>query len=168
MHQLERGAHGPPVAGHLPHHSSSSSRATKIRAIVRTELELHEISASRPGERRKGRAPAGRACDTVVMELAADLTIDDTVLRTFCREHGIRSLRLFGSAARNELRHDSDIDLLVEFEPGRTPGLLGIAKLELELQELVGRDVDLRTVGDLSPYFRDDVIAAARVLYDAA
>jgi uncharacterized protein len=102
------------------------------------------------------------------MQLAADVTIDHTVLRAFCREHGIRSLRLFGSAARNELRHNSDIDLLVEFEPGRTPGLLGIAKLELELQESIGRDVDLRTVGDLSPYFRDDVVAAARVLYDAA
>jgi uncharacterized protein len=102
------------------------------------------------------------------MELAADLTVDDTELRAFCRKHGIRSLRLFGSAARNELRDDSDIDLLVEFEPGRTPGLLGVAKLELELQELLGREVDLRTVGDLSPYFRDDVVAAARVLYDAA
>jgi predicted nucleotidyltransferase len=65
-------------------------------------------------------------------------------------------------------RDDSDIDLLVEFEPGRTPGLLGVAKLELELRELLGREVDLRTVGDLSPYFRDDVVAAARVLYDAA
>jgi hypothetical protein len=56
-----------------------------------------------------------------------------------------RSLRLLGSAARNELRDDSDIDLLVEFEPGRTRGLLGIAELELALQELLGRDVDLRT-----------------------
>jgi predicted nucleotidyltransferase len=53
------------------------------------------------------------------MELATDLTVDDTVLRAFCREHGIRSLRLFGSAVRNELRDDSDIDLLAEFEPGR-------------------------------------------------
>lgn len=102
------------------------------------------------------------------MEFATDVTIDDTVLRAFCRKHGIRSLRLFGSAARDELRHDSDIDLLVEFEPGRTPGLLGIAKLELELQALVGRDAELRTVGDLSPYFRDDVVSAARVLYDTA
>jgi uncharacterized protein len=98
---------------------------------------------------------------------AADLTVDDTVLRVFCREHGIRSLRLFGSAARDELRDDSDIDLLVEFAPGRTPRLLGVAKLELELQELLGREVDLCTAGDLSPYFRDDVVAAARVLYDA-
>lgn len=83
-------------------------------------------------------------------------------------DHGIRDRRLFGSAARNELRNDSEIDLLVEFELGRTPGLLGIAKLELELQALLGREVDLRTAGDLSPYFRDEVVANARVLYDAA
>jgi len=101
------------------------------------------------------------------MELAHDLTVDEAVLRAFCREHGIRSLRLFGSAARNELRDNSDIDLLVDFEPGRTPGLLGLANLELELQELLGRDVDLRTTGDLSPYFRDEALTTARVLYDA-
>jgi uncharacterized protein len=110
--------------------------------VVRTELQLHE-TLHQP-------------------------TVDDAVLRAFCREHGIRSLRLFGSATRNELRDDSDIDLLVEFEPGRTPGLLGVAKLELELQELLGREVDLRTVGDLSPHFRDAVVAAARALYVAA
>jgi uncharacterized protein len=102
------------------------------------------------------------------MERLLTWTVDDAVLRVFCRERGIRSLRLFGSAARDELRDDSDIDLLVEFAPGRTPGLLGVAKLELELQELLGRDVDLRTAGDLSPYFRDDVVATARMLYDAA
>ena len=102
------------------------------------------------------------------MDLTDELTIDNTVLRAFCRRHGIRSLRLFGSAARDELRGDSDVDLLVEFDPDRTPGLLGIAKLELELQELLSREVDLRTVGDLSPYFRDDVVSTARVLYDAA
>jgi uncharacterized protein len=102
------------------------------------------------------------------MELPDELLLDDTVLVAFCREHGIRSLRLFGSAARNELRDDSDIDLLVEFEPGRTTGLLGVAKLELELQELLGRDVDLRTAGELSRHFRDDeVVATARALYEA-
>lgn len=103
------------------------------------------------------------------MELAADLTVDDTELRAFCRKYGIRSLRLIGSAARNELRVDSDIDLLDEFELGRTPpGLLGVAKVELELEELLGREVNFRSAGDLSPYLRDDVVAAARVVYDAA
>ena len=75
------------------------------------------------------------------MELADELTVDDTALRAFCRRHGVRRLRLFGSAVRNELRPDSDIDLLVEFEPGRTPGLLGVANLELELQDVGGRGI---------------------------
>ncbi|HUP68223.1 MAG TPA: nucleotidyltransferase domain-containing protein [Acidimicrobiales bacterium] len=75
---------------------------------------------------------------------------------------------LFGSALHGRLRPDSDIDLLVEFEPGHTPGLFGIAKLELDLADLIGRSVDLRTVHDLSRYFRDDVAAEARTLYDAA
>jgi uncharacterized protein len=66
------------------------------------------------------------------------------------------------------LRDDSDSDLLVEFEPDRTPGLLGIAMLELELRDLLGRDVDLRIAGELNPHFRDDVVATARVLYDRA
>lgn len=57
------------------------------------------------------------------------------------------------SAARTELRDVSDVDLLVEFQPDRTPGLLGIARLELALPELLGREVDLRAAGDLSPYF---------------
>jgi uncharacterized protein len=56
------------------------------------------------------------------MKLADDLTVNEAVLRAVCREHGILSMRLFGSAARNELRDDSDVDLLVECAPGRTPG----------------------------------------------
>lgn len=102
------------------------------------------------------------------MELAPGVSIENERLQVFCGEHGIRRLRLFGSALRNQLRPDSDIDLLVEFEPDRTPGLLGIAQLELDLGELLGRPVDLRTLGDLSQYFRDDVAAEARTLYDVA
>ena len=60
----------------------------------------------------------------------------------------------------------SDIDMLVEFEPGRSPGLLGIAGMEIELSELLGRKVDLRTQGDLSRYFRDAVVAAAVIQYE--
>ncbi len=75
------------------------------------------------------------------MELARDVTIEDDRLQAFCAVHGIRRLGLFGSALRGELRPDSDIDLLVEFEADGTPGLLGISQLELELGELVGRPV---------------------------
>lgn len=109
-----------------------------------------------------------RPARLVHVKLTPAVAIDDEGLRDFCSTHGIRRLRLFGSALRGELRADSDIDLLVEFEPGRTPGLLGIARLELELAEMFGRPVDLRTLADLSRYFRDDVAAEARTLYDAA
>ena len=93
------------------------------------------------------------------MELAPGVSIGEERLDAFCRAHGIRRLGLFGSALRGQLRPDSDIDLLVEFKPNRTPGLLGIAQLELELAELLSRPVDLRTLGDLSRYFRDEVAA---------
>jgi len=104
----------------------------------------------------------------MVVELAPGVPIDEGRLRAFCLMHGIRRLRLFGSALRGELRADSDIDLLVEFQPGHTPGLLGIAALELELGEMFGCSVDLRTLGDLSRYFRDEVSGQARTVYDAA
>lgn len=102
------------------------------------------------------------------MELAPGVSVDDDRLRAFCREHAIVRLGLFGSALRGELGPDSDIDLLVEFEPGRVPGLLTVAQLEIELSEILGRTVDLRTLGDLSRYFRDEVAAHARTLYAAA
>lgn len=114
------------------------------------------------------RAIPGLDCNTDGMELAPGITIDDAVLEAFCRRNGIRRLGLFGSALRGELGPDSDIDLLVEFEPGRVPGLLHLAGLELQLAELLGREVDLRTPGDLSRHIRDDISAGARVLYAAA
>ncbi|HUR18635.1 MAG TPA: nucleotidyltransferase domain-containing protein [Acidimicrobiales bacterium] len=102
------------------------------------------------------------------MELAPGVSVDEDRLGALCAAHGIRRLRLFGSALHGRLRPDSDIDLLVEFEQSRSPGLLGIAALELELGDMLGRSVDLRTLHDLSRYFRDEVAAEARTLYDAA
>ena len=85
----------------------------------------------------------------------------------FCLKHHIRRLSLFGSRLQGTARLDSDIDLLVEFDPQHTPGLLGIAGMEIELSELLGKKVDLRTAGDLSRYFRDEVTRAAEVQYAA-
>ena len=94
------------------------------------------------------------------------VSVSKDVLATFCREHGIRRLSVFGSALREAFGPESDIDVLVEFEPGRTPGLLGIARMELGLSELFsGRKVDLRTPEDLSLYFRQDVLDTAEVQY---
>ena len=94
------------------------------------------------------------------------LHLDETTLARFCERHHIRHLSLFGSQLKGTARPDSDIDLLVEFEPGRVPGLLALASMELELSELLGgRRVDLRTAEDLSRYFRDEVVRTAEVQY---
>jgi hypothetical protein len=85
----------------------------------------------------------------------------------FCRRHHIRRLALFGSVLRDDFRPDSDVDVLVEFREGHTPGL-DFFGMEIELSELLGHKVDLQTPGFLSPYFRDRVLAEAEVLYDAA
>ena len=87
-------------------------------------------------------------------------------IAAFCREHGIQRLAVFGSALRTDFCPDSDIDLLVEFEPDRVPGLFGIARMERELSALLGgRKVDLRTPQDLSRYFRQRVFEEAEVQY---
>ncbi|WP_018264323.1 nucleotidyltransferase family protein [Methylosinus sp. LW4] len=87
---------------------------------------------------------------------------DPDALAAVCRRHHIRRLSLFGSELSGSARPDSDIDLLVEFEPDREPGLLGMARIETELSELLGgRTIDLRTAGDLSRYFREDVVRKA-------
>ena len=86
----------------------------------------------------------------------------------FCRRHHIRRLALFGSVLRDDFRPDSDVDVLVEFEPGTRVGLMGLAGMEIELGELLGRQIDLNTPGCLSKYFRDEVLAEAEVQYDAA
>lgn len=101
------------------------------------------------------------------MLLRPDVAVDDRDLAAFARRHGIRRLAAFGSVLRDDFHAHSDIDLLVEFEPDQTPGLLSIAGMELELAELLGREVELRTYYDLSRYFRDSVVASARELYAA-
>ena len=86
-------------------------------------------------------------------------------LAEFCRRHHIRRLAVFGSALREDFGPDSDIDVLVEFAPEHIPGLFGMARLERELSLLLGRKVDLRTSGDLSRYFREEVLEEAEVQY---
>jgi predicted nucleotidyltransferase len=85
----------------------------------------------------------------------------------FCRRNHIRNLALFGSILRANFRPDSDIDVLVEFEPGHVPGL-AFFTIEEELSALVGRKVDLNTPAGLSPYFRDRDLHEAVTLYGPA
>jgi predicted nucleotidyltransferase len=101
------------------------------------------------------------------MDLRPGLTVDDAALSAFAAEHGVARLLLFGSVLRADFRADSDVDVLIEFLPERTPGLIGLAQMELALERLVGRTVELRTRNDLSRHIRDRVMDEARLLYAA-
>jgi len=85
----------------------------------------------------------------------------------FCRRHGIMRLSLFGSVLREGFSPTSDIDVLVEFLPGKAPGFIAFAGLQMELSRILGRAVDLRTPADLSSHFRDEVLREARPLHAA-
>ena len=87
-------------------------------------------------------------------------------IASYCLKRHIRRLAVFGSALRPDFAPDSDIDLLVEFDPEHIPGLFGISRMERELSALFGgRKVDLRTPEDLSRYFRKQVLEEAEVQY---
>jgi len=99
--------------------------------------------------------------------MAPHIEIPKDRIAEFCRRNQIRRLALFGSVLRDDFGPDSDIDVLVEFEPGARVGLRFFG-MEIELSEILGRKVDLNTPGFLSDYFRDEVLAEAEVQYDAA
>jgi uncharacterized protein len=93
---------------------------------------------------------------------------DAKALASVCRRYHVRRLSLFGSTLKGVDRPESDVDLLVEFEPDAKPSLLTMASIELELSSLLsGRRVDLRTAQDLSRYFRDEVVRSAELQYEA-
>lgn len=83
----------------------------------------------------------------------------------FCARHHVNRLSLFGSVLGPEFRGDSDVDFLVEFEPEHVPGYFRLVGMEMELSEIIGRKADLRTPGELSPRFRDRVVAGAALQY---
>jgi hypothetical protein len=99
--------------------------------------------------------------------MKTELPITREALADFCRRHHIRRLSVFGSAIRDDFTSDSDVDVLVEFEAGHTPGL-ALFTMEDELTMLLGRKVDLNTPGFLSSYFRERVLSEAVVQYDVS
>ena len=99
------------------------------------------------------------------MSVAIEIPTEE--IAAFCRRHHIRKLAFFGSVLREDFMPQSDVDVLVEFEPRQTPGLAFFA-MQRELSALLGRNVDLNTAGDLSPYFRKQVLAEAEVQYESA
>ena len=101
------------------------------------------------------------------MRPEANINIPKEKVAEFCKRNRIRKLSVFGSALRKDFGWDSDIDVLVEFEPDACVGLISLAGMEIELSEILGRKVDLNTPGFLSKYYRDKVLAEAVVHYDA-
>ena len=87
-------------------------------------------------------------------------------IKAYCKKKHIKKLAFYGSFLRDDFHYDSDIDILIEFERGYTPGFFDLVKMEEKLSSFFkGREVDLRTPNDLSRYFRKKVIQNAEVLY---
>jgi hypothetical protein len=98
----------------------------------------------------------------------AQIRIPKDQIAEYCKRNQVRRLSLFGSVLREDFGPDSDVDVLVEFEPGTRIGLIRLSGLEIELGKIVGRKVDLNTPGFLSKYYRDEILTEADVQYDAA
>ena len=95
------------------------------------------------------------------------LQYDEKALERLCRKHHVKRLDVFGSQAKGTADAESDVDLLVEYEPGHVPGLLGFLRLEEELKALFGScSVDLVSKGGLSPYLRDEILRTRNPLYE--
>lgn len=97
--------------------------------------------------------------------MPARIPLDHQKIAEFCKRYHVRKLSLFGSVLRDDFGPQSDVDVLVEFEPGRTPGYFTIGAMINELTGVCGRKADVRTVEDLSRYFRDEVTAQAEPVY---
>jgi predicted nucleotidyltransferase len=94
-----------------------------------------------------------------------NIVVPKDTLAAFCKRHHIRRLAFFGSVLRDDFKPGSDVDVLIEFEPGHVVGLIRLAGIELELSKILGRKVDLRTPADLSRYFREEVLQSAELQY---
>lgn len=134
-------------------------------SVLRDSALLHDVSGRWQVLRRRCVSSAWPAPPVRRPPLLRP-SADD--LAALCRRHGIRRLSLFGSALRGEDARDSDLDLLVEFEPGVRTGYIGLAGIERELTALFGRSVDLRTPGELGPHLRERILREAETQYAAS
>ena len=101
------------------------------------------------------------------MTLASGITLPVEGIAEICRKYQVRELSVFGSAARGDMRPDSDMDLLVEFQPEARIGLFKYAEMEHELSRLLGRKVDLVSKPGLKPWIRPHVLRDALIIYAA-
>ena len=100
------------------------------------------------------------------MNEAIKIDLPVEAIRDYCETQPIERLSVFGSALRNELTLESDIDLLVEYVPEARIGLFDMGGHLMDLSEIVGRRVDLCTPNELSKYIRDEIVESARLIYE--
>ena len=129
----------------------------KVKEEVLKSLTQEEIA-----QLRKRLKPE----EVLTVSMKSKITMPEKTIAEFCRRNRIRRLSVFGSALRDDFGPDSDVDILVEFEPDTRVGLRFFG-MEQELSEIIGRKVDLNTPGFLSPYFRKDILSEAESVYDA-
>ena len=99
------------------------------------------------------------------MDNKALIDIPHERIAGFCKHNHISKLSFFGSVLGDDFNSESDVDVLVEFEEGHVPGFFELARMEMEISEILARKTDLRTPGELSRYFRDEVVSNASVEY---
>jgi predicted nucleotidyltransferase len=99
--------------------------------------------------------------------MSAHIQLDPKFVAEFCQRHHVQRLSLFGSVLTDKFRPESDVDFLIEFEPEDTPGFFALARMQFELEAVVGKPVDLRTPKFLSRHFRDEVLRSAEVQYSS-
>ena len=99
--------------------------------------------------------------------MSLNITVNQEQIADFCRRHHIRKFAFFGSVLRNDFHPDSDVDVLVEFEPDYRLGLFELIRMQREFSEMIGREADFRTPEDIGRYMRDRVIAESEVQYAA-
>ncbi len=101
------------------------------------------------------------------MNVLNRIVVSDTELAEICQRYHVRELALFGSVLRDDFRDDSDIDVLVEFEPDAPIGLFELVAMRRELADLIGRDVDLVEKAGLKQVIREPVLRSAETIYAA-
>ena len=101
------------------------------------------------------------------MTLTSGISVPVERIAEICRRYQVRELSLFGSAVRGDIRTESDIDILVEFDPNATVGILKFAALSEDLEAIFGRKIDLVTKLGLKPWVRPHVLREAKLVYAA-
>ena len=125
---------------------------------IASQLSIYDLLLKCYGELGKDKI------EMSITERKIPISIDSDAIAQLCQKYYIRKLSLFGSVLRSDFCSTSDVDMLVEFEPNRTPGF-GFIDVQEQLSEIIGCEVDLNTPKSLSRYFREQVLASARAIY---